>query len=117
MRFAFLAVVAASILGLAASAFAGSPGITIDQNVRFEFTDCASGGSAAQTLTLNRKYLMRITDADTFVCFAASGSTCASGGEKFPLGTVLPLFIGTDYKSVSCRSADSTGDVIFTKVD
>lgn len=90
---------------------------TLDPSVRKEFTNCESGGSAAQTLTYNTKYLMRITDADTFVCFASSGSTCASGGEKFPAGMGALIYITSDHKSVSCRSGASTGDVIFTKAE
>ena len=82
---------------------------------RYEFTDCGSGGSAAQTVSGagSGKYLMRVTDADVFICIADSGSTCVSGGEKFPVGTIISIAFGGDSKSVSCRSA-GTGDLILT---
>lgn len=82
-----------------------------------EFTDCDSGGSAAQTLTRGNRYLMRVFDADVWVCFAASGSTCASGGERFGPGFAMKFEVNGDLKSVSCRSSASTGDVIFTPAD
>lgn len=89
-------------------------GINLALGTRFEFTDCASGGSAAQTLTVG-EYLFRVTDEATTVCFAESGSTCAANGEKFPAGMVMRINITGDKKSVSCRSSGSTGDAIFTK--
>lgn len=97
-------------------ALALAGGLPLDTSVRTEFTDCASGGSSAQALVKDRQYLMRVTDADTFVCFAESASTCASGGEKFPVGTVVLLTITGAQVSASCRSSTSTGDVIFTRV-
>lgn len=101
-------------LGLALLAlFAFGGAIVLDTATRAEFTDCAAGGSVAQTLTVGT-YLMRVTDADSFVCFAESGSTCAANGEKFPMGTVMCMAITSNKKSVSCRSSTSTGDVIFT---
>lgn len=100
---------------LAGVAMAGP--VTIYPGNRYEFTDCASGGSAAQSLTKDRSYLMRVTGEDTFVCFAASSSTCASGGEKFGAPFGMLIFITTDTRSVSCRSPSSTGDVIFTQAD
>lgn len=103
----------AALLFLAVALPALAGGINLLTSTRAEFTDCASGGSVAQTLTAGQ-YLMRVTDADTFLCFAASGSTCASGGEKFPVGTVVLLTLTTGQVSVSCRSSASTGDVIFT---
>ena len=98
----------------ALSAAAG--GIVLNTSRRFEFTDCAVGGSAAQTVT-GGTYLLRITDADTFLCFADSGSTCAAGGEKLPNGTVILLTIGNGGQSVSCRSVGSVGDAIFTSAN
>ena len=88
-------------------------GIQLLTATRFEFTDCASGGSASQTLTVGT-YLMRVTDADVWVCYAA---TCASGGERFPSGTVMLLAIPGGGKQVTCRSSASTGDVIFTSAN
>jgi hypothetical protein len=106
-------------LGLALLLFpmlALAAGLALDTNVRTEFTDCASGGSSAGVLVRDTQYLMRVTDADVFVCFAASGSTCAAGGEKFPAGTVVLVTITGNQVSASCRSSASTGDVIFTRV-
>jgi hypothetical protein len=103
-------------LGLALLAllvFAAATGINLSTATRAEFTDCAAGGSGAQTLVAGT-YLLRVTDVDTFVCFAASGSTCAANGEKFPAGTVMVLAITGDKLSISCRSAAATGDVILT---
>lgn len=97
----------ASLL-VAGAAVAG--GVLLNTSIRFEFTDCSSGGSAAQTVTVG-EYLMRVTDADTFVCFA---STCAAGGEKFPAGTVMVISVN-DTMSMSCRSSASTGDFILTR--
>lgn len=88
--------------------------INLALGTRFEFTDCAAGGSAAQTLALGQ-YLFRVTDEAVFVCFAAAGSTCAAGGEKFPGGMAMLLNVTGDKVSVSCRSAGATGDAIFTK--
>lgn len=104
-------ICAALIAVLPNVAFAG--GIALDTSRRFEFTDCSSSGSAAQTVT-GGQYLLRVTDADTFLCIAESGATCASGGEKFPVGTVVLLTVPGASKSVACRSSSSTGDAIFT---
>ena len=108
-----LGLVAVALLSLVA--FAG--GINLLTGTRFEFTDCASGGSVAQTLTTPRQYLLRVTDADVFLCFTESGSTCATGGEKFPSGTVILLNVTSDKASVSCRSSASTADAIFTSAN
>lgn len=99
------------ILLLAVAAMAG--GIALDTSRRVEFTDCSSSGSTAQTVT-GGQYLLRVTDADTFLCIADSGATCATGGEKFPVGTVVLLTVPGTSKSVACRSSSSTGDAIFT---
>lgn len=107
MRKALLLVVFLPVLALAG-------GIALDASVRYEFTDCASGGSAAQTVT-GGQYLFRVTDSDVFVCFAESGATCASGGEKFPQGTVMLLTVPGASKSVACRSSGSSGDAILTR--
>jgi hypothetical protein len=94
---------------------ANAGGIPLQPGVRTELVDCASGGSTASALQRG-DYLMRILDADTTVCFAASGSTCASGGDRFPLGTVAVINVTGDMLSVSCRSSTSTGDALFAKV-
>lgn len=102
MRVAFLLSL------LASAAFAG--GIALNTGVRFEFTDCASGGSSSQAVT-EGTYLMRVTDADSFLCYAG---TCAANGEKFPAGTVMLLTVGRAGQTMSCRSSASTGDIILT---
>jgi hypothetical protein len=80
--------------------------------VRFEFTDCAAAGSASQTVTANT-YLLRVTDADVWLCYAA---TCASGGERLQAGTVMPFNVGPS-SVMSCRSSASTGDLVLTKAN
>lgn len=100
------------LLFLSLPAHAG--GIALQTGNRFEFTDCAAGGSAAQTLTNGMTYLLRITDTDVTLCFAETGSTCVTLGEKFPAGTVILFTVTGATKSVSCRSTSSTGDAIFT---
>ena len=103
-----LLAVTAPVVALAAT------GVALNTGLRTEMTDCASGGSASSTLKPNVTYLFRVTDSDTFLCFAA---TCAAGGEKFPVGTVMLLATpnngGSDV-TISCRSSASTGDLIFT---
>jgi hypothetical protein len=94
---------------LAVSAFGA--GILVDTGVRYEFTDCSSSGSSSLSPT-EGTYLMRVTDSDVFLCWASS---CASGGEKFPSGTVLLLAIPRGGQALSCRSSGSAGDVILTK--
>jgi hypothetical protein len=96
------------LLLLAGTALAAT-GIVITPAVRYEFTDCGAGGSASQTVT-GGTYLLRVTDADTFLCWAA---TCATGGEKFPAGSMLLVSIPAT-QAFSCRSA-GTGDVILTR--
>ncbi len=93
----------------------GATGIVLNTGVRTELTDCASGGSSSATLKPNVSYLFRVTDSDTTLCFSP---TCAVGGEKFPVGTVMLLGTpnngGADI-TISCRSSASTGDLIFTQ--
>jgi len=103
MKIAALATLLLASVALAAA------GVSLTPSTRFEFTDCASGGSSAQTVTAGT-YLLRVTDENTFICYAA---TCAAGGEKFPMGTVMLLAFGGS-QSVSCRSSASSGDVILT---
>jgi hypothetical protein len=113
---------------IASTVFAG--GLMIHAgSTRAEFTNCASGGSASQALAAG-EYVMRVADKDSFVCYA---TTCVGdAGEKWPMGTVIGLAIGRTVvadggtaggqvdggfgQDISCRSSDSTGDVIFTEV-
>lgn len=102
------------LLALVAGSALAQSAITLVSGSKVEFTDCSGSGSSAQAVPPG-KYLMRVTDADTFICIAESAATCASGGEKFPLGTVLSIYFGGfANKSVACRSS-GTGDVIFTR--
>lgn len=87
--------------------------VTLQTGTRTEMTDCASGGSASSTLVAGVKYLVRVTDSDVFLCFAG---TCASGGERFPSGTVMLMRANADQTTISCRSSASSGDIIFTAV-
>lgn len=109
-------VMALVIAVLAPLAFAAG-GLTLDTSVRFEFTDCSSSGSSSQSVIGQTTYLMRVTGEDVFVC---PTSTCSTGGEKYPQGTVVAITVPgatpTSTTAYSCRSAASTGDVIFTKV-
>lgn len=103
-----------SLVALGVAHAAPDP-VSLNTNTRFEFTDCASGGSASQSLTAGT-YLMRVTGEDVNVCYAA---TCVTGGEKYPVGTVMLLRVGSAGNNpanvtTSCRSANSAGDVIFT---
>jgi hypothetical protein len=107
MRKALVFALLASTAALAAGA-----ALNLDTAVRLEMTDCASGGTAGATLTVGN-YLLRVTDADAFLCYAAS---CATGGEKFPQGSVVVLAVPTGGQAFSCRSAASNADVILTKV-
>jgi hypothetical protein len=86
--------------------------VTLNTGTRFEFTDCSSSGSAAQTVT-SGTYVLRVTTEDVWLCYAA---TCASGGEKFPAGWGMHLRVQTT-TSMSCRSGTSTGDLILTRGD
>ena len=106
----YLAPVVLALVVLAGAALAAG-GVPLNPNKRYELTDCAAGGSSSISVDPGT-YLMRITDADVFVCYAG---TCASGGEKFPMGTVMQLTtLGTTATTMSCRSASSTGDFILT---
>lgn len=78
------------------------------------FTDCGSSGSAEQTVS-GGAHLMTVTGEDTYVCYADSASTCASGGTLYPTGTAIHITFGNASHSVSCRSSGSSGDVQFTK--
>lgn len=102
------------VLLLASVALAG----IIDLETQFgtvDLTDCASGGSSATAITPG-DYVMTVTDADSFVCILRdSSTTCASGGRKFPAGTVMLLRLDANISHVRCRSSTSTGDVQFTR--
>lgn len=107
-----LALAALVFLSTAAPA---QSAIKLVPNSKVEFTDCSGSGSSAQNVPVG-KYLMRVTDADVFICIADAAAVCSSGGEKFPIGTVISITVAgnSGNKSIACRSA-GTGDVIFTK--
>lgn len=110
MRHITLAVLCFT-LAISGPAVAGSTGYQLNPAVLFELVDCASGGSAAMFVTPGQ-YVMRVTDADVFVCYAA---TCASGGARFPVGTVMGLQVGGtngNAQVMSCRSTASNGDLL-----
>ncbi|MDP2270913.1 MAG: hypothetical protein Q8K32_09295 [Archangium sp.] len=98
---------------LAVVAFA-APGLNLDTAATYTFTDCASGGSAAQTVP-EGTYVLTVTTDDTFLCQADSASTCATLGTKWPAGTIVLLSVGRGGKSMSCRSSSSTGDLQLTR--
>lgn len=104
------------LLLLAVSALAMAGPVRLVVGTRFEFTNCASGGSSAQTIT-EGTYLFRVTDADVWLCLAASSATCASGGDVFPVGTVIRMAIPRGGQSAACRSTASNGDLTFTRDD
>ena len=105
-----------ALLGFLLSGLAVAGGVGLDQSLAFTFTDCAVGGSSAQTVT-GGQYLFMVTDSDVWVCLADSGATCAAGGTRFPVGTVMLMSFGAGGKSVACRSAASNGDVSFTRAN
>lgn len=119
MRKPISQVMMAFVVGAAVAALAGS-GLVINTSRRAEFTNCASGGSASQAVA-EGTYVMRVTDKDSFVCYA---TTCVGdAGEKWPMGSVVKVALprgtlsdGGTGNDISCRSSDSTGDVILTSV-
>ncbi len=116
MRKLALPLAVALLVPLAALAAGGA--LQLDTATRLELTDCASGGattgSTPATPGNSTSYLMRVTDADVFLCYDVG--TCAAGGEKFPQGTVLLIAIPAAGKTFSCRSSGSNADVIMTRV-
>lgn len=110
VRSIFLTAMICSTVALAA----GLSFLQLNPAQRFEIDLCASGGSSSVSVTPGT-YLMRITGADTSVCYAA---TCASGGEPFPAGTIIGITIGAATgganQAMSCRSSASTGNFILT---
>jgi hypothetical protein len=104
-----LALLAVALLSTAALAGA----LAVSWGSGYTFTDCAAAGSASQAVA-GGTYLVAVTDADVWVCQAA---TCATGGTRLPSGSVV--LVGVPFNSgsgttFSCRSAASTGDLSFT---
>lgn len=114
------------VVGFAVGAFAG--GLQLDTSTRLEITNCFTDGGAYYGLSdggtyfdagtgnwgtlAAGQYLLRVTDKDVNLCFNAN--SCQTGGEKFPMGTVVLLSVQRGGETLSCRSSDGTGDVILT---
>lgn len=105
-RVLILGALVASVAALAAG------GVRFYPAKEFNFSNCSASGSSAQTVTADT-YLFRVTDEDIYLCIASASSTCASGGMRFPVGTVMLVTFPVN-KSVSCRSAGATGDALMT---
>jgi hypothetical protein len=88
--------------------------VTLDDDNRVTIANCGAGGSSASALVAGSTYVLAIFDEETWVCFAASSSTCAAGGIRLAPGAMLRVSITSDHASVSCRSAGATGDAEFT---
>lgn len=111
---------ALAVVLLLAAVFATAVGtIRLDTSVRLEIINCASGGSSDAGAGLGNTlaagdYIFRVLDDDVWLCYAA---TCATDGERFPVGTVMTVQVrGSAGQLVSCRSAGSTGDIVFTRI-
>lgn len=98
---------------MAGAALASGPGVMLNTGQRFETTNCAAAGSSIGTVPQG-KYLLRVTDEDTFICYA--GACVAPDGEKFPAPTVM-LIQFRQATQLYCRSVGATGDVILTYAD
>ncbi len=109
--------IALMVACLSLVAGAANPGIVLYPNATaYDFTDCAAGGSASQTVTPGT-YLFAATTEDVWVCYA---TTCATGGRKFPAGVVFMLSVvlqpgAPAGQPVSCRSTGATGDIGLTR--
>ncbi len=77
----------------------------------FDYTNCSSGGSANQSITAGT-YMLVVLDEATTVCYA---STCAANGRTLPVSSILVIKFPSN-TTVSCRSAGSTGDLQYTKL-
>lgn len=91
-------------------ATAALAGIALDTSTQFEINNCPAGGSSSVAVN-EGDYLFRVTDADVYLCYAA---TCVTGGAKFCSGTIFELAIPRGGATLSCRSA-GTGDVVLTR--
>jgi hypothetical protein len=103
--FALAALLACSIAAAAGGVLLNGAAVTI--------SNCAAGGSGAQSLT-EGVYLLTVTTDITFLCSAASGATCASGGTMFPAPWGMLYAVPRGGLSVACRSASSSGNISFT---
>ena len=109
-----LSLIRTLLVAVLLSAIAAFAFPRIESGSVVDFSNCATGGSAAQSIS-DGSYLMVVFDEETTLCWAA---TCASGGRRLP----LPFAMLMDFKSasgsqqLSCRSAGATGDVHFTRI-
>jgi len=97
MRTLFVFLVA-TLAGLAFAQVTLSTASSIDLN-------CISGGGDAGTLRSGQKYLVRITTADSALCYSA---TCGDGGLVFPAGTIIETREPNENRPVSCRATGSS---------
>jgi hypothetical protein len=135
----------ALIVVFSTAAIAGGGVMFFTGGSRIELTNCSSSGSSSQALA-SGDYVMRVTDKDTWLCHASTcvgdagekwpmgtilaltvgrtvGVSSDGGVAFFPLadggagttaaGGQVDGGYGQDF---SCRSSDSTGDVIITEV-
>lgn len=80
------------------------------------FTNCASGGSAAQTVSDREQdfFVRTSNDEPVWICLAKTGSTCVTGGNFLNANSTVRLRFSLNQLSVSCRSTGATGDLFVT---
>lgn len=106
------------LLCLTATAALAVKGYSLISSKQYKIDACAAAGDTAVT-PLAGTYIVRVLKEDAFICYQPSASgavTCATGGDEFPAGTVIPLSWGST-QSVNCRSAGGTANLVLTKVD
>lgn len=108
------------VLLISALAWAAGAGVSLNTANRLEALNCAAGGTSGPSVNPG-KYLLTVTDEDTWFCRAAA---CASGGTRLPVGFGILIQMGANgttgfpaAESTSCRSTGSTGDLTFTPAD
>lgn len=110
------------VVVLAAHPAMAAIGIGLDVTKQYSFLNCAA--SAAQTIPVGT-YLVTVTKEDTWECIADASSTCTAGtgggtnggSVRLPVGAMFVQSIGAGGKSVSCYSAASTGNIVFTRAN
>lgn len=103
------------IISLLTAAVAVAGGFTIIGSP-VNFTDCSSGGSTAQALTTGPNLMRANTTEPVWVCLSSDAGACAAGGDFYPPGFAGIINLGSNQSTASCRSAASTGDIVFTPV-
>lgn len=115
-------LVIASLLGLAAIAWAAPPSsIYVDPAAtEHELSPCTGTGAPPDAgttggFTFTSSGLLRITGSDAIVCFGDGGTLadgcldggtcfCSSGGRRFPQGTILLVAPKGGRSTINCRS-------------